>query len=223
MELPRCSRNYRKFGILPLETFATGVKTGIYSNDPPFTAPPLTEAAFDLLIQTYSTRYDEYKSGGPLLKPVFNVAKTALVGGLNSLANFIDDLPALIDDTIMLGGFTPVKTTDTEAQIPTQPVLTSLKRGESNQIVAECNLIDGAEYYGCLIMVSGPANQVEMSNGKLLLPGNMNTDIALDVTKSRRKVFNSLQPGVTYMFWFYAGNAAGVSNLSIPMALMAAQ
>ena len=221
MEQPHCSMNFHRFTIPNLEIFAGGVKTGIYTNDPPFTSPPLTEAAFDTLIENYHHTYEEYKNGGKLKKPFFTAAKAALIAGLDSTAEFVDNLPGVDDSIIQMGGFTPVKTVDSASVIPAQPVISKLVRGESYQVIAECNLVDGAEYYGCIMVEAGPVVNIELTNGKLIFE-NMPQTFGIDINKERKKIFNNLQAGVTYTVYYYAGNTAGVSNLSLPQSVMAA-
>lgn len=232
MATSHCSRNYHGFGILKLETFADGVKTGIYNNDPPFTAPPLTEVQLNTLIENYHHKYDEYKNGGKLKKPFFVLAKAALIKGLDDIAEFVDNLTGVTDEIIAMGGYTPTKTIDSEGQAPAQTAGAIIKRGGEGEMFAEVPKVDGAVYYGCIVTAGPlPAYITLNASGQLIAikPSDVNPDpnpnpapeplpgtviAVVDITKSRKKRFLGLHTGTVYYFYFYAANANGVSILS---------
>lgn len=232
MATPHCSLDYHQFGVLKLETFADGVRKGIYDNDPPFTAPPLTAIQFDALIEAYHHKYDDYKNGGKLQKPFFTAAKAALMKGLDDTAAFVDTRPGVNDDMIRMGGYNPTKTVDSEAQIPAQPAGAIITRGGAGEMFAEVPKIDGAEYYGCIVLAGPlPGDVVLNASGQFVATHQNNPDpnpnpnpdpepvpgtvvAVVDVNKSRKKRFIGLKTGVVYYFYFYAANATGVSLLS---------
>lgn len=229
MATPHCSLKYHEFGVLKLETFADGVRKGIYENDPPFTAPPLTEAQLTQLIENYHHRYDDYKNGGKLKKPAYLTAKAALIKGLDDTATFVDALPGVDENMITLAGYTPTKTTDSDAQVPATPGGAVISRGAAGELFAEVPKVDGADYYGCLVFARMPmpaqiafnaAGQLVVTAGDTPEPNPNPTPephgqfAFFDVTKARKKRFTGLQSGVTYYFYFYAANTAGVSLLS---------
>lgn len=230
MNTEHCSLDYHRFGILKLETFAAGVKTGVYSNPTEFATPPITEAQLQTLIENHHHRYEDYKNGGKLLKPAYLAAKAALMGGLDSIATYIDDLPGVDENLIMLGGFNPTKLVDSEGQVPAQPEGATIARGGEGEMFAEVPKIDGAVSYGCIAIAGQPlpAYITLNASGKFVLtsfhePPNPNPTpdppqgavmAVADVSKSRKKRFIGLQSGVRYYFYFYASNATGVSILS---------
>ena len=119
-------------------------------------------------------------------------------------------------------GLKPRDTVHTAAQKPAQPV-GHAKRGAPLEIDAECDALDNAEYYGCLMMESGPLpdNVTITAEGKLVVgadkpsaAGPSPTGLQADFTKQRKKKFTALKHDVNYWFYFYAVNAAGVSPLS---------
>lgn len=139
------------------------------------------------------------------------------------------------EDIILISGFVPTKAGDTEPAVPAVPTFKELVRGPSHELFAECNKVTGADYYGC-IMVQGQPLPSEVSMNRLgqlvgvslqnpsppnpFEPSNGSIIAAIDLNKGRRKHFVGLVKGVEYYFYFYAGNATGVSALSEAQVLM---
>jgi hypothetical protein len=132
----RCSLSYHRFGFPELETFAHHVSVSTYSHNPPFTAPPLTQAAFDALITVYHDTYEAYKNGGANQKADFDVAYNNLITALDNLAQYVDGLPILDEDVIKLAGYTPTKTGETAAVIPPAPTGVKLAQAATGEIKA---------------------------------------------------------------------------------------
>ena len=229
MSTPHCSLDYHRFGVLKLETFADKVRKGIYENDPPFTTPPLTAIQFDTLIENYHHKYDDYKNGGILKKSFFMAAKAALIKGLDDTATFVDTRPGVNEEMILMGGYTPTKTVDSEGQIPAQPAGATITRGGAGEMFAEVPKVAGADYYGCIMAAEEPLpptvalnasgqlivmGQKGDDSAKALQPGDLFVAYIFDLTKSRKKRFIGLKTGTLYYFYFYAANATGVSILS---------
>ena len=227
MNTPHCSLDYHQFGVLKLETFADGVRKGIYENDPPFTGPPLSKADIEKLIENYHHTYDDYKNGGKLKKPFFITAKAALIKGLDDTATFVDNLKGLTEEIILMGGYTPTKIVDSAGHIPAQTAGAIITRGGAGEMFAEVPKVDGAEYYGCIVFAGFPMPSMITLNtaGQLVVisgnnpnpnpnPQPSGTVAVFDVTKGRKKRFTGLQTGTLYYFYFYTANATGVSILS---------
>jgi hypothetical protein len=236
METPHCSVDYHEFGFAKLLNFAGGVKLKIYTNDPPFTSPPLTEAQLNTLMENFHTAYTTYKNQGKLFKAEYLAARAALIKGLDDIGDFIEGLTGVDAEMISLGGYTPTKTTDTEATTPGQTAIPELKHGGAGEIFAEVPAVDGAEDYGCLVFAGQPMpSNFTFLNGQIIVrpdttppfpgptppPGPMDPVFIHDVSKSRRKHFQGLKPGTIYYFYFYAANSAGVSILSAVRTMMA--
>ncbi len=221
----RCRINYHNYGIAVVPVFAGGVKTGVYTNTSEFSAPPITESQLNTLIGNYNTTYEEYKNGGKLKKPFFTEAKKALMNGLDSIADYINGLSGLTPEIIEMGGYTPTKTIDSVVNPPAIPQGAMLSRGAIGQLFAEVPKVVGAETYGCIVFAGLPImDSLTFANGQFIASEDKdpaakadkgsNVIVVIDVTKGRKKQFINLQPGTEYFFYFYAGNASGVSLLS---------
>jgi hypothetical protein len=114
-------------------------------------------------------------------------------------------------------GLKPRDNTRTPATLAEQPVA-SVKRGIANQLLPSCNKIDGANYYGCIMVIGAalPEGTFLSADGKLVFEGNAGPTpkIVFDLNQQREKKFSGLQHDETYYFYFYAVNSAGVSPLS---------
>jgi hypothetical protein len=216
MAKSRCSREYRRLGLDVLDVFALGVKTGVFTHDPPFTAPPMTESEFDDLIQAYPTMRSAYVQGGLAQKGDFLNAKAALLDGIDELADYVDEVADGDENIITNAGFVPTDITKTPAVKAGQPVVT-VKRGIAGELFASCEKIAGVIYYGCIMTIGAalPDGVFLTPDGKLAFEGTPGTTrMAFDLTKQREKHFTGLTHDETYYFYFYAVNAAGVSPLS---------
>ena len=88
----------------------------------------------------------------------------------------------------------------------------------------------GATFYGCILVAGQPLPDGVSLNGsgRLIARGGKAMNalaqheifIIIDLNKSRKKHFTGLKKGVDYYFYFYAGNSAGVSQLSEKVELM---
>lgn len=218
------------------DTFAVGVRDGIFGNPTEFATPPLTQSAFQTLIDDYINKRAAYKQGGKAQKGPYQTARTALMGTLDTLADYVDELADGNEDLILLSGFVPTKAGDTEPAVPAVPTVKELERGPTRELFAECNTVTGAEYYGCILVQGQPLPPAVSMNGLGQLiavalnddnphpneykPVNGSIVVAIDFTKGRRKHFVGLQKGVDYYFYFFAANATGVSALSEPQVVM---
>jgi hypothetical protein len=233
METSHCSLKYHEYSIANLEIFATGVKLKIYATGSPYASPPLTETEITDLIENYHHSYEDYKNKGKLFKAEFRTNKALLIAGLDTTADYIDALPGLTVDLIEGAGYIATKTNDSEVEVPAQTSAPKLSRGAAGEAFAEVDTVPHAESYGCFAFASQamPAS-FTFINGQIVIrpdnsptppgpmPGPLDVVFVHDVSKSRRKHFQGLKPGVTYYFYFYAVNAAGVSILSAMRSIM---
>ena len=82
-----------------------------------------------------------------------------------------------------------------------------------------CAKVEDALYYGCI--VTDTPLPLNIFNGGRINVSGLTGLVCLDVNKNRRKSISGFTPGTVYYFYYYAGNAAGVSGLSAPVPLMA--
>ncbi len=226
---PHCSVDYHKFNGNDLDTKAHLVSEGIYTNNPPFTAPPMPQVDFEVLVTNHHDKYEDYKNGGKAQKGPYQTARTALITAMDTTGDYVDTLPGVDDDMILLAGFTPTKTGESSAVTPGVPDGIELTHGAaSGELFAECAAQTGVSYYGCILVAAQtlPGNVTLTASGQIIATGNPVPPpamaaaaeqvqiVILDVTKGRKKHFTGLVKGVEYFIYFYAGNTAGVSQLS---------
>ncbi len=235
MAITHVSVSYHDTPIDQLDTFALGVKGGVYTNDPPFTVAdlPMNEAAFNTLITTFGTKRAEYVQGGLAQKGPFLDAKNALMTGLDTMGNFVNLKANGNPNIITLGGYVPTDIIRTPSVRPLAAAGVTVKRGALLEIITECPKIAGVKYYGCIITESGPLPSVVTlsESGKLIFvpdnspvpppsPGLQMTGMQADLTEQRIKHFPGLKHDFTYYVYYYLVNAAGVSPLSEPVSII---
>lgn len=227
-----CSRSYHKTPVDELDAFAEGVRQGIFENPTLFPTPPVPEPAMVVLISTYVTNRAAYKQGGSAQKGPFLASKTALIDALDLTATYVDDVADGDANVITEAGFVPTKAGASEGHTPAQPGIPEITRGAAGELMAECPKVDGALYYGCIAVpkplppdvgITGLGQIVmrdqEPESGGATEPTGEISFIH-DLNKTRKKKFLGLTSGVTYHFYFYAGNATGVSQLSDGRSLL---
>lgn len=233
MSKQHCSLSYHKALLDELDVFAVGVRDGIYNNATTFTSPPLTQTAFQALIDNYINTRALYVQGGLAQKGPFRAAKTALINGLDTTADYVDGIANGDANIITLADFVPTKAGDSEGHVPAQTAAPKLERGAAGELLAEVPAVTGAEYYGCILIAGQQLPPFITLNalGQLIavaendnnpnptpdpeprpLPGSV--IVAIDFTKSRKKKFTGLQYHMVYYAYYFAGNATGVSPLS---------
>ena len=216
------SLNYHRVELDKLDIFGEGVSQGIFGNTGTFATPPITQTVLDDAVEDYVDTRAAYKNGGRAQKGPFQAAKNVLMGHLDTLADYTDEVANGDENIILLSGFLPTKGGDTPANVPAAPVV-SVKRGESTGIIlAECAAIAGADYYGCVISEGQPLKDESINGSGYLIFGGVTNTIGLVLTKGRKKTLLGNLPGTTYYIYFYAVNAAGVSPLSAAVSIMAA-
>ncbi len=235
MGVIKCSLAYHKTKIGKLDTFAVGVRDGIYNNPMGFPAPAIPEPAFAAAITQYINTYGAYAQGGNAQRGPYFTAEETLMGMLDTNAVFVDSIAQGNENIIWLSGFKPTKGTASKKPSPTQFLGVELTRGSTGVIYAECEYQKIVDVYICIMTVGAPIPAGININSGGQLPVGENAPIppidpvnpvptfmpfvharaaVLDFKKGRKKKFLGLTPGVTYYFTFFGINAAGVGQFS---------
>lgn len=222
--------NYKRDNV---ESFAVAVRDGIFENGTVFPTPPITQSDCQTLIDDFINKYGAYQFGGRSNKGPYQAAYASLIVGLDSLAGYVNTVAAGDANKILMSGFIPTKGISSAINPPAVPATPMVKRGITGVLIAEVEVVAGAEFYGCIVIL----NQIKPDyaningTGQLVLtddgsnpppPPPSVSGVIFDFNKSRKKTFINLQVGFTYYFYFYAINANGVSQLSNGAALMCA-
>jgi hypothetical protein len=225
--LIHCSvEHYHQMKFDDLGDFGLTVKSGFFSNNPPFIVQPITETVFGDSITDYTTKHAAYKSGGLLQKGPFLIAKDTLITNLDKIAVEVDKVALGNPDIITLSGNVPTDGSKSHAVKPGQAVVT-IERGMPLEIVTKCALVHGAKHYGCILVQGGPLpNNVELlDSGKLVVNFNgvvpfPSNGIVVDLNDQREKHFPNLAHDVTYYAYYFCVNSAGVGPLSDPVSIV---
>ena len=227
---PHCSVIYHQYNGADLESQGHKTSAGVFGNNPPFTSPPMTKIVFDGLVEAVHNTYEAYTDGGLGQKGAYLIARVNLITALDTTAKYVDELPGVTEAIIILAGFKATKTGDSTAVIPATPELDKVERGVTGVLMPECKTVHGADFYGCLVAAGEPLAGIGMnSSGQIVamqdsgpapVPGPPAIALVIDVNKSRKKKITGLVKGVDYYIYFYAGNSAGVSDLSEPVVIM---
>ena len=229
MPVVRCSLSFHRIRVDELDVFAVGVRDGVYGNPTLFATPVIPTIDFQALIDTYLNTRGAYKQGGKAQKGPFRQAKDELMRGLDETANYVNSIAQGDENIITIAGYVPTKGVASTTPEPTQFTTTTLSRGISGVLFAECENQKGVDTYACIMTVAEPLPTDVSINaaGQLILGTNAaapKTDdvpvlpdpsgATIDFNKSRKKEFEGLTPGVTYYFYFFGINASGVGPLS---------
>jgi len=210
---------------LSYNTTLTKVSNGLYGlgNVGLFPAPTINRAAFLLLVSNYREANNQYEAGGVDEKPAYDTALTAMNEGLDSGKAYVEGLTGLTLDTINTSGYTPNKQSISSSTVPAQPIFKLLTRVGGGTTTFECDVVDGAEFYGAYLVPGDalPAGAL-FAHGILSLPGGTILGLLHHVLKQRAKTFFNLTIGQVYTIYYYAGNSAGVSILSVGKTFTAA-
>lgn len=230
MKTIRCSVSYHRMKVNDFPVFAIGVRDGIYGNAGTFTTPPLLQTDLQAMIDTYNNTRGAYEQGGMAQKGPYQAAKQALNGGLDTLSAYVDTVALGDENVILLSGFVPTKGNASETPFPTKVTGVKLKRGDTGELLAECDPMDYAVSYVAILTKDTPipADVKIDDNGQLQIaidngdqPAYL-PQIFIDFNQTRKKSFSSLQPGAFYYIVFFAINASGVGSFSDPTSIMCA-
>lgn len=130
---------------------------------------------------------------------------------------------AMDSSDIELCGLRPRDNTRTPAVRPDKPVAV-VKRGNDLELLAECNLLENADLYGCILVEGTPigAKITFTEFGKFIFNTASGSILGLqiDLSKKRKKKFTGLKHDATYYLYFFAINSAGASPLSDPVSIV---
>jgi hypothetical protein len=218
---------------------AVAVENGIYSNVILFPSPPIPEAIFQAMIASYVSTYGIYKDGGSAQKGPYEIATDKLSQAMDQLALFVDDIANGDANIITIAGYVPTKGTTSSAPKPTILTTIIVSRGNTGQLLAECEKQLFVDTYVCILTPNAPppANVKITDGGQLVLAGEKSdgsspipmppmplvvadTFAIFDFNKSRKKKFTGLNPGTMYYFTFFGINAQGVGDFSVPVGMM---
>lgn len=221
MATSECSIDYHRMKVHQLPIFADKVRTTYFVNNPPFTTHVFPVGDLENLIKGYHETYAAYSNGGRLQKGDFVIAKGELIKALDIIKHDVNQVAQGNPDIIIDGGFKPVKTFRSKPQMPDAPVIESLERGVSHEILPVCKIVPGAVYYTSILSEGAPLDpRVKVKANKLIIPKDLTTDIQIDEGKSRKKSFPNLKHLVTYYVYFFVRNSAGLSPLSEPRSII---
>jgi hypothetical protein len=214
-------RNYHAFDTA-LPAFAIKTNQGLKNNPGKFPPAgiPIVYAAMATLISEDQSTYADWKAGGLPEELLFNTARGNLMAGLDSNADHVDVIADGDAAIIKLSGYSASSVDDVKAVKPTQPLYLEISTGgtmPSGEMDAECETIDGATSYGCIVCEGGelPAGCIITPQGQLVTPIGTTNRIIHDLNKQRKKNLVGLTKGLDYYFYFYAVNAAGVGVMSV--------
>lgn len=237
MAKSRSSFAYHRLKLDLIDVFAIGVRDGIFNNPVTFSTPPVNQTAFQALIDAYVNTRGAYKMGGLAQKPAFEQAKNNLMKGLDSTADYVNGVANGNELIIILAGYTPTKTTQSNAPAPQQPTGVSLVRANTGELLSECDNQPVADTHLAFLTPNAPipANISISGTGQLVVTSAMQgpqgvqgsnapaqVDFIIDLNKNRKKKFMGLTPGTTYFVTYVAINAQGVSSFSAPASCMCA-
>ena len=217
-----CKLNFHSFGNTKLDTFATGVLNGIFSNPSIFVSPPLAKPEFEGIISDYGVKLSDYTTFGKTKKDAFIASKGKLMDALDTYVPFVNGIAGGQASIISLAGFDPTAgSSQTSPELERITMLTVTPNNVPGRIIIETPAIVGKGVVGYgLILVSGaPLGADSFIDGKLKYLGGTDQVFHLDVTKSKKKVVNGLDANVSYNAYMYAFNATGVSPLSFPQTV----
>ena len=150
MKLSICSKSYKYIKIVDLYDFGKGVKTGIYGNATVFVTPPISEAAFGVILEDFKSKRTAYKNGGKDQKGAYELAYNLLIKTLDDLGLYVNPIANGDTAIIVLAGYVPTQTGSGSKSAPVivQPVLSTTTIGV---IDADCSSIPNAEFYGAIL------------------------------------------------------------------------
>ncbi|MEC4048432.1 hypothetical protein OX284_003240 [Flavobacterium sp. SUN046] len=223
MKNRRCRLVFRTYGKFVLDTFANGVKVGVFSNPTVFVNLSVTESNFSILLSNYNIATADYDILGKTKRTTYLVAKENLIKALDQLANDVNVIAAGDASLILLAGFSPTTATnfrnDSVSKIQEVIVKTTMVSG---QISVETNAIDnsGPIFYGTICSEGAPLGHTDFIEGQISIKAD-GPRIIMDLNKSRKKIIFGCTPGAQYYVYMFAVNAVGVSPLSDPRTVWA--
>ena len=224
MSTAHCTLGYHSYSTSELDTFSNQVGNGIYTNATVFVNPTVTHAILTTHQQAFSTAAAEYASYGAIKKTAFVTTRKVLIDTLDLLADYVNSVANGDESLILLSGYIP-SATAAQKNIPVEKINAFIAKRTENtgEIMVEIPAINnrGVVNYFCICTETAPLAGPILIDGQLKLEA-MDAKVRYDFTKSRKKYFKTLTPGVTYYFYVFASNTVSVSPLSDMRSVMAA-
>lgn len=215
----------KKFKVGEIADKALAMSAAIFGLPLVFTGvKPFTEAQILTLVNTYNSAKAAFKVGGKLAKPAYLAAKLALLNCILAFVPYVNDI-ALGDEIILdLSTLPNNKPTDYAALISAGAKAKGISAviGMALQIIADC-LPFGTGVGYCAILseeVQLPIGFTMAANGQVCIPEVITHRIFVNVTQSRRKLFNNLKPGTTYYLYYVlmVGDTVGLLSNCVPVS-----
>jgi hypothetical protein len=214
-------RPYHRMSPDKIGDFALGIRNGVFVLHPSaFPTTPMTQAAFEGIIQTYQKKRRAYNGGGKDHKGPYQDARTDLMNALNAFADMVDDIPNLTSAIVMEAGFVPVKEYRSKWHVPDSgTAAVKLSHGSTSGVLhAVCSKVDYGEYYHAIVSLA--PLKAHIVDSKYLKIEDDRELCFISQTMQRSKVFTGLTAGTRYYVYFLVGNGRGVSQLTEEVSIM---
>lgn len=212
-----CKLAFHVYGKALLDTFANGVKNGIFNNPLIFDAPPLTAAELLHLITDYNLALATYDANGKNFKTAYLKARTKLMEGLNQLANYVNTIANGDPSIITTSGFFPTAETSQASPVLQKiEIVKVIPTTVNGRVKIETPAIvgKGVSAYGLILVSESPLSMENFNDGFLNLKATEGQIIIVDFNRARKKIVNELDSTIAYYGYMFAVNATGVSPLS---------
>jgi len=212
-----CKLAFHVYGKAILDTFANGVKNGIFMNPLIFVDPPLTDAELLHLIVDYNLALANYDANGKNFKTAYLKSRTKLMEALNQLATYVNTVANGDPSVITTSGFFPTSETSQAAPILEKiEIVKVIPTTVNGRVRIETPAIvgKGVSAYGLILVSETPLEIENFNDGFLNLKATEGQIIIIDFNRARKKIVNELDSMIVYYGYMFAVNAAGVSPLS---------
>lgn len=206
--LIRISLAFTRLGDLPLIQYADVVILRLFGNAA-YPAPPVTEAAFSLLVTVFRDAKAAQNEGGAFATATKNARRDLLVASMRELAAYVQMVGGNSLETLLSSGFEVVVPGSTLPEVLAAPVIEKVKLGQTGELVTVVTPIRNSRGYEVEIAeMTGPTTQGPWTGGGFH-------------TTSRRILTAGLVPGKTYAIRVRAmGGSTGQSDWSAPTSQM---
>jgi hypothetical protein len=214
MSIQHCTFGYHQSGTSALDTFASQVANGIYTNTTPFSSPIIAQTQFVAAQQSFSSAAADYATYGATKKTSFTNARKKLIDVLDLMADYVDSVANGDESIIILSGFVPsASTVQSNTPLVKIDVFTAKRTTTDGEIAVEIPAISnhGSINYFCVCSENAALVNPTIVDGQLVLD-SATTKVRYDYSKSRRKSFRALTPGVTYYFYVGSNLTTNVSE-----------
>ncbi|MEI6184439.1 MAG: hypothetical protein WCP65_02855 [Bacteroidota bacterium] len=226
---PHVSRDFNNMSADKVFKLAGLNRIGIRENNELFSyakipKPPFTDEQYGLLIDTAKNKYLIYDQGGRAQKPDADTTFSALLGGMEEFAVYVDLIAKGNEGTIIKSGLNVANAAGEHHKqtFPGTPYVSAARADATGEIDTECEVFGRGAVYNCVVSEGAPLDAgVTISGaGQLFIPVGITHRIILVVDVHRKKKITGLTPGVYYWFYYYVANIIGVSQFSVGAKVM---